>query len=609
MATDESLPFRLMIRVALLTFVAILPAISAKFINGDDDVNFLENLDFRGLGWEQLRWAWSTTLIGVYQPIAWMLFEAQYALWGLGPRGYHFVSLTLHALNAAVLFALTATLVERCRPDLFADDRRRIYWASAMAVALFSIHPLRVEVVSWASCQPYLPCALFSMLSILAYLRAQDGSRSRRSSWAWWAGAFAFYAAAVLSKPPAVCLPAVLLILDVYPLRRLGRGEGLKAAWFGREAIVAWAEKVPFVALALALTIMTIDSRQSMSGGDAYPLNFRIARASYGVAFYLVKTVVPAGLTAFYPFPLHFRWAAPQFASSIAFVVVASVAAFRFRRRVPGLVAAWAAYLVVLAPTSGLIPMKGGVIAADRYSYLAMMVWVAPAAVGLSWLIRRAERPRRRVGLATAMTGIVLGLTVLSWLQCATWMSSEALWTNALEHGGEESSAVLDSLALAYAQEGLLPDAEHCYTRAVEINPIDPLAQHNLGTFLFNQRRPSEGIPYLLEAIRLDPNLASAYRNLGWAFLKKDKPMEAAFFFRKAALLKLNGPEIRNNLGMPMLDQGRYTEAEAEFQADLKSTRDNEKVLHGLEKALGVGSQSPSPALARPGSDSRADQY
>ena len=376
-APDESLPYRLMIRLALLTFAALLPAISAKFINGDDDINFLENLNFRGLGWEQLRWAWSTTLLGVYQPVAWMLLEAQYALWGLGPHGYHFVSLTLHALNAAVLFALTATLVEKCRPDLFADDRRRMYWATAVAVALFSVHPLRVEVALWASCQPYLPCALFSMLSVLAYLRAHDEGRSRRSSWAWGSGAFALYAAAVLSKAPAVCLPAVLLILDVYPLRRLGHGEGLKAAWFGRGAIAAWAEKVPFAAL--ALMIMAVNARQSLSASHVYPLSFRIAQACYGAAFYLVKTVVPAGLTAFYPFPLHPKWTAPQFASSIAFVVVASVAAFRLRRRVPGLFAAWAAYLVILAPTSGLIPLKGRMIVADRYSYLAMMVWVAPS--------------------------------------------------------------------------------------------------------------------------------------------------------------------------------------------------------------------------------------
>ncbi len=580
---DERLPYDLTIRLALLAFTALLPTIAIKFVGGDDSVNFLENQEFRGLGWEQLRWAWGSTLVGVYQPVAWMLLEAQYALWGLNPRGYHVVSLTLHALDTVVLFTLTVTLIQRCRPDLCAAERRLMYQTTAIAVALYSVHPWRAEVTSWASCQPYLPCALFSMLSVLAYLHAQDGARSRRSSWAWVGVSFVLYITAVMCKAPAVCLPAILLILDVYPLRRLGGRSNLRAGWLSREAIAVWAEKVPFAAVALTMMIVAVVARESLSASIVHPLSFRIAQACYAAVLYLFKTIVPVGITAFYPFPTHPSWTQPRFVLSIAFVAVASIALFRLRHRLPGLLAAWAAYLVILAPTSGLVPM-GRAMVADRYTYLAMMVWVAPTAAGLTLLIRRADRAWRVVSFAAAVP-VVLGLSVASWFQCATWSSAEAIWTNALEHGGQDSSDVHNGLALAYAQSGMFSDAEVHFKKAVAINPDQASVQNNLGLLLCDLGKLNEAVPHLLEAIRLKPNFAPAYNNLGIVFSRKGKSKDSEFFYRTALVMKPRSPEFRGNLGVALLDQGRFAEAAIEFQAALKLRPQDKRAQSGLQRA------------------------
>src|SRR5262245_24795669 len=164
--------------LGLLTAFAFVPALENGFVaSWDDGPNFLTNPHFRGLGWHQLSWAWRATLLGVYQPLAWILFSAEFAVWGLKPWGYHLVSVLWHAVNASLLFVLTAELLARARPDLAAGDRT---FGAALAAALFTVHPLRVEVVAWVSCQPYLPCAAFSLFSLLAYLRAQDESRSGR---------------------------------------------------------------------------------------------------------------------------------------------------------------------------------------------------------------------------------------------------------------------------------------------------------------------------------------------------------------------------------------------------------------------------------------------
>src|SRR5271157_5459368 len=151
-----------------------------------------------------------------------MLLELEYVLAGLNPRGYHLVSIGLHAAVAVALFALIVAILRRCGWPANQGAPREIHLqlAAALAAALFAVHPLRVEAVAWASCQPYLPCALFSMLAVLAYLRAFWLGTS--PEWGWLVVSFVLFVAALLCKAAAVSLPAMLLILDVYPLRRFG---------------------------------------------------------------------------------------------------------------------------------------------------------------------------------------------------------------------------------------------------------------------------------------------------------------------------------------------------------------------------------------------------
>ena len=99
----------------LLVVAAFSPCLGNDFVLWDDDRNFLENRSYRGLGWPQLHWAWTSFQLGVYQPLAWMILEAQYVFWGLQPWGYHLTSLVLYAVDTVVLFALTVSLLVRCR--------------------------------------------------------------------------------------------------------------------------------------------------------------------------------------------------------------------------------------------------------------------------------------------------------------------------------------------------------------------------------------------------------------------------------------------------------------------------------------------------------------
>ncbi len=146
--------------VGLLARVAFLPVLHSRFVDQwDDQPNCLANHAFRGLGWPQVRWAWTTMSQGTYQPLAWTLFEAEYVAWGLDPRGYHLASLLLHAVNAVLFYILIQTLQLHALPDIEPGRRLAVPLTSGLAAALFAVRSLRVEFVAWASCQPYLTCA------------------------------------------------------------------------------------------------------------------------------------------------------------------------------------------------------------------------------------------------------------------------------------------------------------------------------------------------------------------------------------------------------------------------------------------------------------------
>ena len=222
--------------LALIVTYAFIPVLDNDFVSWDDHENFLNNPYFRGLGPAQVKWAWTTLWVGAYQPLAWLLFETQYVFCQLDPRGYHLTSLLIHVANAVVLYVLTVALLVRCRTESCLASPWTCSLSACLATALFMVHPLRVEPVAWASCQPYLPCTLFSMLAVLAYLRAFEMGPHPR--WGWLAAAFVLFVAALLSHALAVSLPAVLLILDVYPLRRLGRRSRTMVRGVGAESIV-----------------------------------------------------------------------------------------------------------------------------------------------------------------------------------------------------------------------------------------------------------------------------------------------------------------------------------------------------------------------------------
>src|SRR6266478_2852034 len=131
--------------VALLTLLLFLPALANDFVNWDDERNFVLNPNYRGLGWAQIEWMWTSHLLGRYVPITWMTLGLDYTIWGMNPFGYHLTSILLHAVNAVLFYFLALALLRlalRARSD---EIQNRIPIGALFAALVFALHPLRVE--------------------------------------------------------------------------------------------------------------------------------------------------------------------------------------------------------------------------------------------------------------------------------------------------------------------------------------------------------------------------------------------------------------------------------------------------------------------------------
>lgn len=411
MATSESVPqipcWLAPVLIVLLTFVTFFPVLQNGFVNWDDDRNLIANPHYRGLGWAQLRWMFTDLSMGHYQPLSWMTLGLDYLLWGMDPFGYHLTSLILHGANAAIFYFVALRLLSAAFGKPIVSGELPLQIAVGFAALLFAIHPLRVESVAWATEQRGVLAGLFFLLSLLCYLRANTVSEDSSTRLKWMIGAVTTYGLSLLSKASGVALPVVLLVLDVYPLGRLSGG---LREWLGAKNRALWWEKLPFLVLALAavaIAPMAAQEAGAMRGRGEYGIVFGIAQALFGLAFYLWKPLIPAGLSPLYAVvsdavPATWPFLPSQeliLALSVVVALAVSIALFLLRRRWPAGLANWVCYAALLAPVLGIVQI-GAQIVADRYSYLPSLGWTILAGGGVTPLLAiRGRRSNRKENL------------------------------------------------------------------------------------------------------------------------------------------------------------------------------------------------------------------
>ena len=590
--------------VCLISVAVYLPALHNNFVNWDDIEYVYENPNLQTSGTDFVSWAFSTIRTGYWHPLTWLSLRADYALWKLNPMGYHLSSVLLHALNTLLVVLLAGWLLMKGLPS----QKGPVIFGASVVGVLFGLHPFHVESVAWVSERKDVLYSFFWLLSLLAYTGYTSSEILKRRVMLFLLCVISF-ALSLLSKPMAVTLPLVLLILDYYPFRRLEQK--------GRFIRVALIEKLPFFLLSGAVAVMTIMAQKeegAMGAMEHLSLGKRLVGAVKAIGFYSAKTVWPDNLVPFYPLDPHislFTWGNML---SLLFILSFTALVILLRRRIPLLIAAWSYFLITLLPVLGIIQV-GSQARADRYMYMS----IAGPLIIVGALGAAAWEKGRSVRYLFIVFFFCLSvvISVLTIKQISVWKDSVTLWEYviamksdaAIAHNnlgaaydkeGRMDDAIREfrtaiqknpnyaspynNLGAAYDKEGRTEDALDAYRAARQINPDYAEVYFNMGKLYDKQRRIDQAVKEYLTAIEMDPDYAEAHNNLAIAYAALGRTDDAIREFQAAVRIDPGSVNVHNNLGIMYARQGRTEDAIKEFLLEIKINPD----FYGAHYNLGV---------------------
>jgi Flp pilus assembly protein TadD len=548
--------------LALAATAAFWPVLRNGFVNWDDPAVLVDNPHLAAPG--VVAWAFTTTLVGHYQPLAWLAWSAAQSLFGLSPAAFHGLSLAGHLVNGVLVYALTRRLAETARLE-----PRQCRAAALVAAFAFLLHPAQVEAVAWASAFPYVLSLTALLLALLAYLHGRL------------IVSVVCYAAALLTRASAIGFPLALLLVDVYPLER---GRHTSA---GRLAL----EKIPFAMLAAAAAAAESHARE-VATFQEIGIGARLTLAATAPFAYLWRTLLPARLSPLHPLPISPAIDVLPLVLGTAGLAAVTVATWRLRRRWPALGVAWIAYGVLLAPIVGLTP-SGLQATADRYMYVPGVVFSLVFGAAAARLMIR-NRGATAVALVAAVVFAALG--VLTWHQTQYWRDSIALWTRAADLDPVNDVATYN-LAIALAEAGRQDEAMSRYEETLRLVPDHDLARQNLAILqaaraereadrLAAAGRLDEASDRYARAVSLDGKRLHARAARGILLTKRGQFPEAAAELQIAFDGGVTDAEVPNTLAFALIQTGRARDAVAVLETAMAQHPENLNIAHNLARLL-----------------------
>lgn len=580
------------------------------FVNYDDGDYVTGNQHVQeGITWQGLLWAFTTGHASNWHPLTWISHMLDCQLFGLNPGLHHLVSVGFHMANTPLLFLVLRRITGQ-------------HWRSAFVAAIFGLHPLHVESVAWVSERKDVLSTFFLFLTLGAYVlyaeqkrgalqpaakiavsrtakgkkRQEPGIQISSPSWAnsalgpawsFYVAALALFSFGLMSKPMLVTVPFLLLLLDYWPLQRIGLPTpNWNASFAGWRVLIL--EKVPFFALAVLSSIITfLVQREGGAVSKALTIGQRLGNSVVSYVRYLYKAIWPNDLSVLYPHPavLHpLPWTWPAWLVALALVILGAITAFvsvQLRRR-PYLAVGWFWFIGMLVPVIGIVQV-GIQSMADRYTYVPLVGLTVAVAWGIAEAFSRGERPGP--GMITCSALALLGCSLLAARQIGFWHDSDTLFSHAVEVHPDNYLA-WNNLGFYRSNHGRPAEGMSCYQRSLEINPNYEDALNNMGFVLAGMKRHTEAIPYYERALRLKPHHVEVNNNLGNALSELGRIPEAMEHYQIALSQKPDHADAHNNLGIALAMQGRLTEAMPHFRDAIRYKKDYASAHSNLGNAL-----------------------
>ncbi len=567
------------VALAILVAAAFAGVHDHAFLLFDDADYVVENESVRrGLTWEGVRWAFVSSHAGNWHPVTWLSHMADVEAFGMHAGAHALVNAGLHLATSLLVFHFFFRRTARMGPAF-------------LVAALFAVHPLHVESVAWVAERKDVLCAFFWMLTLASYARYVDApSRAR------YATVMLCFALAVMSKPMAVTLPGVLLLLDVWPFRRVA---GTHAPADARPHTIdargslslgqLFREKVPLFGIAIVaagITYLAQSASGAVQSAEAFPWALRLANVPVAYLTYVVKTMWPANLAVLYPYPASIPfW---ESAGAAAVLIALTGGAVLARRRRPWVTAGWLWFLVTLVPVIGIVQV-GSQPRADRYMYLPAIGLFVIVAWGLAELAS-ASRARGRAAAAVA-AAVLAVLTLLSSRQTEAWRDSIALWQHAVAVT-QGNFRAHTNLGFALAEAGQPDRAIAEYRTAIAIEPGYANARNYLGALLSERGDHAQAAAELRAALASRPRFVEAHNNLGLALAGLGHAGDAIGAFREAVRLNPAFAPAWNNLGIALADAGQIDGAIDAFRTSVGLQPDSAEAHFNLGTALAAAGRT-----------------
>lgn len=529
--------------LVVTTLLLYAPVAHYDFIGLDDTAYIAKNAHVHtGLNLANITWAFTSFFAGNWNPIAWLSHMVDCQLFGQNSGAHHCVNLVLHIANVLLLFTLLRL-------------GTGAVWRSFLVAILFAVHPLNVETVAWIAERKSLLSALFSFLTIAAY-----GWYVQRPSWNRYLAILGAFSLALMSKPMAVTLPLVLLLIDYWPLNRL------QELPFRRKWVLLFTEKLPLFLMSIASSCITMSAQRTtgnLTSLSVLPLQIRLENVVHSYVEYIGKLFWPSELAVLYPI------AGARGASLPAVEVIASAvvltgltAAVLYFYRTRYLAMGWFLFLVVLVPVIGFVQFHQVAIA-DRFTYIPFVGLFILLVWGISSVADKISMNRVVQAFASlCVLCVIVAFAAASSHYLQYWKNEITLLTQARNVAAQPDPLIELALADGLTAAGRDDEALTHYQQACTLDYSNTLCHYNSARILFAKNEFGKAI----EECHIVAHLADTH-------LADTRAMAHSVDCYIAS-------------GSVMMNYGKYKAAEREFDAALAINPNDQTALHLREENL-----------------------
>jgi protein O-mannosyl-transferase len=493
--------FLFILILVILTVPLYYPSLFFDFVGWDDPYYVTNNPLIQSLAWPNIKKIFTSFIMGNYQPLTVFTLALDFKRGGLNPFVFHQTNVLLYTINVILVFVFINRLFK---------NLSTAFWAAL----LFAIHPLRVESVAWVTERKDVLFLFFYLLSLICYVGGLESTKRKYKILT-----FLFFVASLLSKPTAVSLPAVLVLIDYLKGTSLRNSIKSKIPLFILSAL--------FCLLAVRASLQLNDYADDFRTPSIFNTLDRFYLGFQSILLYWQKWLWPAGLSSYYPFPpkinnlLPFYYYVSPVVMSLIIWLLSRL--FKNKRIVVFGVGFFAVTIFFNLPFFGV----GHAIIADRFSYLPFIgLNIILIELGHN-LFQKIKTNFFLSALAKSVVGfVIVMLMAQTFIYCFVWRNSETLWTNAI-HLYPKHSLPYYNRAEYYVSIQQWDKAIQDYDKILALRPDDFVTYTNRGNMHLLKGEDEEALRDYNTSLSLNPNFLKNHLNRAELFRVNARYAEA----------------------------------------------------------------------------------